>query len=103
MSTTLSVSEAQAKLPELVARAAMDAEPCYIEQNGKPVAVLISLREWQQQMRHGAGDRLEAAEEQERRIRAYEERVRQLGPDYWLPADQQMRLRELIDKEELGE
>jgi prevent-host-death family protein len=103
MSRTLSISEAQAQLPELVARAAADAEPCYIEQNGEAVAVLVSLREWQQRMRDAGGDALAAVEAQERQIRAYQQRMQHLGPDYWLPADQQARLRELIDKEELGE
>jgi PHD/YefM family antitoxin component YafN of YafNO toxin-antitoxin module len=39
MSTRISVQEAQTQLPQLIARAAQDAEPCYIESNGKAVAV----------------------------------------------------------------
>jgi prevent-host-death family protein len=102
MSTTLSIGEAQTQLPELVARAAMDDEPYFIEQNGTAVAVLVSVREWQ---RRGYGDEarpITTAEEHERRIRAYQERTAQLGPEYWLPADEQARLKELVEKEELG-
>jgi prevent-host-death family protein len=103
MSTTVSISEAQVRLPELVARAAADAEPCYIEQEGEAVAVLVSLREWQQRTRDASGEPRTDAEEQERRIRAYQQRMQHLGPEYWLTADQQARLRALIEKEELGE
>jgi antitoxin (DNA-binding transcriptional repressor) of toxin-antitoxin stability system len=102
MSTTLSVREAQTQLPELVAGAARDAEPCYIEHDGKAVAVLVSLRQWQQRGQSNAAAATTAAEEQERRISAYQEKMAQLGPDYWLPADQQARLKELVEKEELG-
>ena len=48
MSTRISVQEAQTQLPQLIARTVQDAEPCYIESNGKAVAVLVSLRQWQQ-------------------------------------------------------
>ena len=53
MSKTLSVWEAQTQLPELVTRAAQDSEPCYIEHNGKAVAVLVSLRQWRRR-EHGS-------------------------------------------------
>jgi len=29
--------------------------------------------------------------------------MQRLGPDYWLPPDQQARLKELVDKEDSGE
>jgi PHD/YefM family antitoxin component YafN of YafNO toxin-antitoxin module len=102
MSTTLSVKEAQTQLPELVARAARDDEPCYIEHNGEAAVVLVSLRQWQ---RRGDGHEdapASTAEDQEHRIAAYQEKLAQLGPDYWLPADQQARLKELVEKQELG-
>jgi prevent-host-death family protein len=103
MNTTLSVSEAQAQLPELIARAARDAEPCYIEEHGQPVAVLVSVRSWQGRTHRQGGDAPAIAEEQERRRRAYETRMAQLGPDYWLPSDQQARLKDLVEKEDTGE
>ncbi len=103
MSTTLSVHEAQAQLPELVARAARDAEPCYIEDNGQPVAVLVSLRSWQRRARGNGEDAPTIAEEQERRLRAYQKLMEQLGPEYWLPPEQQARLKELVEKEDSGE
>jgi prevent-host-death family protein len=103
MSTTLSVSEAQAQLPELVARAARDAEPCYIEEHGRPVAVLVSVRSWQGRAHRQGADAPAVAEEQERRRRAFERRMAQLGPDYWLPSDQQARLKKLVEKEDSGE
>ncbi len=102
MSTTLSVQEAQAQLPELVARAVKDAEPCYIRRNGRTVAVLVSLREWRRRQSHGDAQTA-SAKEQERRIRAYHKKMKQLGPEYWLPSDQQARLKELIEKEDFGE
>jgi PHD/YefM family antitoxin component YafN of YafNO toxin-antitoxin module len=102
MHPVLSVQEAQAQLPILIARAAQSAEPCYIEHNGKTVAVLISLQEWQrrEQSQSAAAP---AAQEQERRVRAYQKKLQQLGPDYWLPPDQQARLQELVEKEDNGE
>jgi prevent-host-death family protein len=103
MSTTLSVDEAQAQLPDLVARAARDAEPCYIEQNGHPVAVLVSLRAWQQGLPGGGGNTTLPAGEQERRLRAYEQQMAQLGAEFWLPPDQQARLKDLVEKEDSGE
>jgi len=103
MSTTLSVSEAQAQLPELVARAAQDAEPCYIEEHGRPVAVLVSVRSWRDWAHRQGADASAVAEEQERRRHAYEMRMAQLGPDYWLPSDQQARLKELVEQEDSGE
>ena len=103
MSTTLSVSEAQAQLPELVARAAQNAEPCYIEEHGRPVAVLVSLHSWQGRARRQEENSPGISEEQEHRLRAYEKRMKQLGPDYWLPPDQQARLKELVEREDSGE
>src|SRR4029434_837065 len=86
---------------EYCAHAAQGAEPCYIESNGKAVAVLVSLRQWQQWAQSN-GDAVTAAKAQERRVRAYQKRLQQLGPDYWLPPDQQMRLKELVEKEDSG-
>lgn len=103
MSTTLSIDEAQARLPDLVARAAMEAEPCYIEQDGKAVAVLVSLRDWEQRSGAASAGTDPAAEEQRRRLDAYQERLQQLGPDFWLTAEQQGRLKILSEKEDLGE
>src|SRR2546421_51894 len=103
MSTTLSVNDAQAQLSELVARAAGDAEPCYIGHNGQEVAVLVSLRAWQQWVRRDGGHETAPAEEQEHRLRAYQEQMAQLGPDYWLPPNQQARLKELVEEEDSGE
>jgi hypothetical protein len=102
MSTTLSVAEAQTQLPELVARASMDAEPCYIEHNGRAVAVLVSLRQWQQQGQGSEDADTSLAQERERRISAYQDKMAQLGPEYWLSVDQQARLKELVEKQELG-
>jgi prevent-host-death family protein len=102
MSTTLSVQEAQAQLPALVARAAQDAEPCFIESNGKAVAVLVGARRWQRRERSNGNAPKASAKGQERHVRAYQKKMKQLGPNYWLPPDQQARLKELIEKEDLG-
>jgi PHD/YefM family antitoxin component YafN of YafNO toxin-antitoxin module len=101
MSTRISVQEAQTQLPQLIARTVQEAEPCYIESNGKAVAVLVSLHQWQQR-EQGSDAAATAAKAQERRVRAYQKRMQQLGPDYWLPPDQQMRLKELVEKEDSG-
>src|SRR4051794_35195434 len=79
MSTTLSVSEAQAQLPELVARAAQDAEPCYIDEHGRPVAVLVSVRSWRDLAHRQGADASPVAEEEERRPHAYGKRMAPLG------------------------
>jgi prevent-host-death family protein len=103
MSTTLSISEAQAQLPDLVARAAQDAEPCFIEQNGEAVAVLVSLRSWQRRAHGQDANPATAAEEQKRRLHTYQKAMEQLGPEYWLPPKQQARLGELVQKEDSAE
>jgi len=102
MSTTLSVREAQAQLPELVTRAVKDAEPCYIERNGQTVAVLVGLQAWRQAQSPGEAA-ARAVQQQERRVRAYQKKLRQLGPEYWLPPEQQAQLKELAEKEDAGE
>jgi prevent-host-death family protein len=102
MSATLSVQEVQAQLPELVARAVRDAEPCYIEDNGQPVAVLVSLRSWQRRTGGDGEGASSAAEEQQRRLHAYQKQMELLGPEYWLPPEQQARLKELVEKEDSG-
>jgi hypothetical protein len=43
------------------------------------------------------------AKDQERRLRAYQKKMERLGPDYWLPPEQQARLIELVEKEDFGE
>ena len=88
-------------MPQLVAHTVQDAEPCYIESNGKAVAVLVSLRQWQQRM-PGDRDAAPTATPQERHLRAYQHKMQQLGPDYWLPAAQQARLQELVEKADRG-
>jgi prevent-host-death family protein len=102
MSTTLSVEEAQAQLPKLVCRTEKRATPCYIQRNGRPVAVLVSVREWRRREGTESGLQEVAAEAHERRTRAYERALKQLGPDYWLDPDQQARLKELVEKEDFG-
>lgn len=57
MSKTLSLSEAKARLSELVAAVEETEEPCVITRNGRPAAVLMSAEEfdsWQetQEIRH---------------------------------------------------
>ena len=101
MSTRLSIQEAQVQLPQLIAHAVQDAEPCYIESNGKAVAVLVSLQQWQRRVQ-GDSDAAPTATPQERHIRAYQQKMQQLGPDYWLPAAQQARLQELVEKDDSG-
>jgi len=63
--------------------------------------VLVSLRQWQQR-KQGSDAAATAAKAQERRVRAYQKRMQRLGPDYWLPPDQQMRVKELVEKEDSG-
>lgn len=103
MSTTLSIHEAQAQLPDLIARAAVSAEPLYIEENGQPVAVLVGLRSWEQQVRLRGEDASAVSEQQEQRVRAYQRQMEQLGPDYWLAPEQQARLKELVERQDAGE
>ena len=102
MSTTLSIQEAQEQLPELVARAAQDAEPYYIARNGERVAVLVSLRTWQQR-KQDTSNTATAAKAQERHVRVYQKKLKQLGSDYWLSSEQQARLKELVQKDDCGE
>jgi Spy/CpxP family protein refolding chaperone len=63
------------------------------------VAVLVSLHQWQRHVQ-GSSNNATAAKDQERRVRAYQKRMQQLGPDYWLSSDQQTRLKELVEKED---
>jgi len=96
MSITLSLREAQAQLPDLVERAVKHARPCFIRRHGRPVAVLVSLRDWRRG--HGGGPS-GTASAQERRIRAYQRKMGQLGHEYWLPPDHQARLKHLVEKQ----
>ena len=99
MPTALSIQEAQAQLSKLVAQAARGAGPCYIKQNAKEVAVLVGLQSWRARR---PGKSAPPASAQARSLRAYRKRLNQLGPDFWLRPEEQLRLRELIEKEDVG-
>jgi PHD/YefM family antitoxin component YafN of YafNO toxin-antitoxin module len=77
MSVTVSVSQ----LPEIINRAISDDDVCLIERNGKNIAVVVSLREWQ---RRTVGQRLDA-----------------LGSAHRLAADKQRRTQELLAQRHL--
>jgi prevent-host-death family protein len=96
----LSIQEAQAQLPHLVEQAARGAEPCYIRQNGKNVAVLVSLRCWRR--RQPGKGRRSSTTAQALSLRAYRKKLSQLGREYWLDPEEQARLRELVEKEDEG-
>jgi prevent-host-death family protein len=99
MSVKVTVRQLQEQLPELLDRAVERGEECIVQRNGKAVAVLVSLCEWQRikDDTHAA-----AVKEQERRVRAYQKQMKQLGADYWLPPEQQVRLKALVEKEDFG-
>src|SRR5437868_4178652 len=94
--TKISVRQAQADLPDLISRALRGKEPCFIQQQGKTVAVLVSPRVWQARQRRLSQ---ETNGDQESRLRAYEAKLKQLGAEYWLSAVQQQRLKELVEKD----
>jgi antitoxin (DNA-binding transcriptional repressor) of toxin-antitoxin stability system len=100
MTTKISMRQAQEELPDLVGRAARDREPCFIQQRGKTVAVLVGLRAWQARQRRipKGADR-----DRESRLRAYEAKMKRLGPEYWLSAVQRQRLKELVEKDDASE
>lgn len=101
MSAILSVREAQAQLPDLVARVAKGSAPCTIRRRGRPVAILVSLAEWRRRTkdeRHAA-----AAKDQQRRLRAYQIKMNRLGPEYRLAPGEQAQLKELVEREDSGE
>lgn len=82
MSVKVSVNQLQKDLPEILNRAVADDDVCIIERNGKDVAVIVSLRVWQQ--RRTVGEQLDA-----------------LGTEYRLATYKQQRTEELLAKERL--
>ena len=70
--TKISVRQAQADLPDLIGRALRGKEPCFIQQQGKTVAVLVSPRVWQARQRRLSQ---ETNGDQESRLRAYEAKL----------------------------
>jgi antitoxin (DNA-binding transcriptional repressor) of toxin-antitoxin stability system len=100
MATKISMRQAQAELPDLIGQTVRDKEPCFIQQKGKTVAVLVGLPAWQARQRR---TREEMDRNQKSRLRAYETKMKRLGPEYWPAEDQQKRLRELVEKDDSGE
>lgn len=82
MSLRVSVKQLQKNLPEILNRAVADDDVCVVERNGENIAVIVSLRVWQQ--RRTVGEQLDA-----------------LGVDYRLGKSQQKRTEELLSKEPL--
>ena len=82
MSLKVSVNQLQKNLPEIINRAVADDDVCVVERNGENVAVIVSLRVWQQ--RRTVGEQLDA-----------------LGAEYLLDEDQQRRAEKLLAKERL--
>lgn len=100
MSTTLSIQEAQEILPELVWRVSKDDEPCFIRRKGRPVVILVSLKQWRRRTKDRTKTSLTNVQQ---RIRDYQRKMKRLGSDFWLSTVQQMRLRALVEKEDLSE
>ena len=86
MSVKVTVRQLQEQLPELLDRAVKSGEEYIVQHHGKAVAVLVSLRQWR---RIKDDTHTAAVKERERCIRAYQKKMKQLGPDYWLPPEQQ--------------
>ena len=82
MSIKVNISQLHERLPELLDRTVEEGEICLIERNGKPLAVLVSIREWQRQT---VGKRLDA-----------------LGPQYRITKEQQKRTEELLARKNAG-
>lgn len=76
MSLRVNVSQLQKQLPELLDQTVQTNDPCLIERNGQPYAVLVSIHEWRRQT---VGKKLDA-----------------LGPSYRLSKTQQKRIEELL-------
>ena len=81
MSLKVSVKQLQKNLPEIINRAVAD-DVCVVERNGENVAVIVSLRVWQQ--RRTVGEQLDA-----------------LGAKYLLDEDKQQRTEKLLAKQRL--
>lgn len=81
MNHRVSVSQLQKNLPEILNRASVNDDVCVVESNGKGVAVIVSMREWQ---RHSIGERLDA-----------------LGPEYRITPVEQRRVEALLLKDRL--
>jgi prevent-host-death family protein len=80
MSLRVNVSQLQKELPELLDQAVQTNDPCLIERNGQPYAVLVSIHEWRRQT---VGKKLDA-----------------LGASYRLTKAQQKRTEELLTKKQ---
>lgn len=96
---SLSVQEAQQRLPDLVSRTAGSPEPWFISDAGRRVAMLVGIEEWSRRDPVPADDS-RARLSQESRLCEYEERMRQLGPEFWPSALEETRLRELVDRQD---
>lgn len=83
MSLKVSIQQLQKNLPEILNRAVADDNVCVVERNGESVAVIVSLRVWQQ--RRIVGEQLDA-----------------LGAKYRLGKSKQQRTEELLSKEHLA-
>jgi prevent-host-death family protein len=83
MSLKVNVSQLQKNLPELLDRAVQTNDPCLIERNGQPYAVLVSISEWR---RHTIGQRLDTR-----------------GPAFRVTRDQQQRTEALLAKQQTGQ
>ncbi len=82
MSVKVSVKQLQKNLPEILNRAVADDDVCVVERNGENIAVIVSLRVWQQH--RIVGEQLDA-----------------LGAEYRLGKRKQQRTEELLAKERL--
>ena len=82
MSLKVSVNQLQKNLPEIINRAVADDDICVVERNGENVAVIVSLRVWQQ--RRTVGEQLDS-----------------LGVKYRLNEDKQQRAEKLLAKQHL--
>jgi prevent-host-death family protein len=82
MSQRVSVRQLQKNLPEILDRAVADDDVCLVERDGENIAVIVSLRVWQQH--RTTGEQLDA-----------------LGAEYRLDSDRQRRAEELLAKERL--
>jgi len=82
MSLKVSIQQLQKNLPEILNRAVADDDVCLVERNGENIAVIVSLRVWQQH--RTLGEQLDA-----------------LGAEYRLGEDKQQRTEELLAKAQL--
>src|SRR2546423_13590335 len=82
MSVKVSVTQLQKELPDIINRAIADDAVCVVERDGESVAVIVSLRVWQQH--RIVGEQLDA-----------------LGSTYRLSTNKQQRTEELLAKERL--